>query len=40
MIDRLAGKGLLDKNVVDSHRKTVYDSLDEEKLRTSQKIRS
>ena len=39
-IDRLAGKGLLDKDFVDSHRKTFYDSLDEEKLRASQKIRS
>ena len=39
-IDRLVGKGLLDKDVVDSHRKTFYDSLDEEKLRASQKIRS
>ncbi|MCI9527904.1 MAG: hypothetical protein HFH37_13575 [Lachnospiraceae bacterium] len=39
-IDRLVGKGLLDKDFVDSHRKTFYDSLDEEKLRTSQKIRS
>ena len=29
-----------DKDFVDSHRKTFYDSLDEEKLRTSQKIRS
>ena len=39
-IDRLVGKGLLDKDVVDTHRKTFYDSLDEEKLRASQKIRS
>ncbi len=39
-IDRLVGKGLLDKDFVDSHRKTFYDSLDEEKLRASQKIRS
>ena len=39
-IDRLVGKGLLDKDFVDSHRKTFYDSLDEEKLRTSQKIRN
>ena len=31
-IDRLVGKGLLDKDFVDSHRKTFYDSLDEEKL--------
>lgn len=39
-IDRLVGKGLLDKDFVDGHRKTFYDSLDEEKLRASQKIRS
>ena len=39
-IDRLVGKGLLDKDFVGSHRKTFYDSLDEEKLRASQKIRS
>lgn len=39
-IDRLLGKGLLDKDFVDNHRKTFYDSLDEEKLRASQKIRS
>ena len=39
-VDRLLGKGLLDKDSVDYHRKTFYDSLDEEKLRTSQKIRS
>lgn len=39
-IDRLVGKGLLDKDFVDNHRKTFYDSLDEEKLRASQKIRS
>ena len=39
-IDRLVEKGLLDKDFVDSYRKTFYDSLDEEKLRVSQKIRS
>ena len=39
-IDRLTEKGLLDQDFVDSHRKTFYDSLDEEKLRASQKIRS
>lgn len=39
-IDRLVGKGLLDKDFVDNHRKTFYDSLDEEKLRASPKIRS
>lgn len=39
-IDRLVGKGLLDQDFVDNHRKTFYDSLNEEKLRASQKIRS
>ena len=39
-IDQLVGKGLLDKDFADTHRKTFYDSLDEEKLRTSQKIGS
>lgn len=39
-IDQLVGKGLLDKDFVDSRRKTFYDSLDEEKLWASQKIRS
>ena len=39
-VDRLLGKGLLDKDFVDHHRKTFYDSLDGEKLRTSQKIGS
>lgn len=39
-IDRLVGKGLIDKDFVDNHKKTFYDSLDEEKLRASQKIRS
>ena len=39
-VDRLLRKGLLDKDSVDYHRKTFYDSLDEEKLRTSQTIGS
>ena len=39
-VDRLLGKGLLDKDSVDYHRKTFYDLLDEEKLRTSQTIGS
>ena len=39
-VDRLLGKGLLDKDFVDHHRKTFYDSLDGEKLRTFQKIGS
>ena len=39
-LDQLIGKGLLDKDFVDGHRKTFYDSLDEEKLRASQRIRS
>ena len=39
-VDRLLGKGLIDRDFADYHRKTFYDSLDEEKLRTSQKIGS
>lgn len=39
-IDRLLRKGLIDKDFADYHRKTFYDSLDEEKLRTSQKVGS
>lgn len=39
-VDRLLGKGLLDKDSVDYHRKAFYDSLDEEKLRTFQRIGS
>jgi len=39
-IDRLIGNGLLDKDFVDTHRKIFYDSLDEEKLRAAQRIRS
>ncbi len=39
-IDRLIGKGLLDKDFVDTHRKIFYDSLNEEKLRAAQRIRS
>ncbi len=39
-LDQLVGKGLIDKNFADKHKKAFYDSLDEEKLRTAQKIRS
>lgn len=39
-LDRLVDKGLVDEALADKSRKTFYDSLDEEKLRTSQKIRS
>ena len=39
-VDRLLGKGLIDRDFADYHRKTFYDLLDEEKLRTSQKIGS
>lgn len=39
-LDQLVGKGLIDKDFADKHKKAFYDSLDEEKLRTSQKIRS
>ncbi len=39
-LDRLISKGLIDRDFADKHRNAFYDSLDEEKLRTSQKIRS
>ena len=39
-LDQLIGKGLIDKDFADKHKKSFYDSLDKEKLRTSQKIRS
>ena len=39
-VDRLAKRGLIDKYFIDNHRKTFYESLDEEKLRASQKIGS
>ena len=39
-LNRLVDKGLVDKDLADTTRKTFYDSLDEEKLRTSQKIRN
>lgn len=39
-LDQLVGKGLIEKDFADKHKKAFYDSLDEEKLRTSQKIRS
>ena len=39
-IDRLAGKGLLDKDFVDNHKKAFYDSLNEEKLQAFQRIRN
>ena len=37
-LDQLVSRGLIDKDLADRSRKTFYDSLDEEKLRTSQKI--
>lgn len=37
-IGRLLDKKLIDQDLVDRHRKSFYDSLDEEKLRTAQKI--
>ena len=37
-LNQLVNKGLIDKDLADMARKTFYDSLDEEKLRTSQKI--
>lgn len=39
-LDQLIGKGLIDKDFADKHKKTFYDSLDKEKLRTFQRIRS
>ena len=39
-IGRLLDKKIIGQDLVDRHRKSFYDSLDEEKLRTSQKIRS
>ena len=39
-LDQLIGKGLIDKDFADKHKKSFYDSLDKEKLRTSQKSRS
>ncbi len=39
-LDQLVGKGLIDKDFADKPKKAFYDSLDEEKLRISQKIRS
>ena len=37
-IGRLLDKKIIDQDLVDRHRKSFYDSLDEEKLRTTQKI--
>ena len=39
-LDQLVGKGLINIYFADKHKKAFYDSLDEEKLRTSQRIRS
>ena len=39
-LDQLISKGLIDKDLADRARKTFYDSLDEEKLRTFRKIRT
>lgn len=39
-LDQLVGKGLVDEDLADVSRKTFYNSLNEEKLRTSQNIRS
>lgn len=39
-IGQLLDKKIIDQDLVDRHRKDFYDSLDEEKLRTSQKIRN
>ena len=37
-IGRLLDKKIIDQDLVDRHRKSFYDSLDEEKLRAAQKI--
>ena len=39
-LDQLVSRGLIDEDLADRSRKTFYDSLDEEKLRTSHKIRT
>jgi len=39
-LNRLVDKGLVDKDLADKSRQAFYSSLDEEKLRTTQKIRS
>ena len=39
-LNQLIDKGLVDKDLADKSRNAFYESLDEEKLRTSQKIRS
>ena len=39
-LNQLVDKGSVDKDLADTTRKTFYDSLDGEKLRTSRKIRS
>lgn len=38
--DQLVSKGLIDKDLADKHREDFYNALNEEKLRTSQTIRS
>lgn len=40
VLNHLIDKGLADKDLADRSRKAFYDSLDKEKLRTSQKIRN
>ncbi len=39
-LNQLIDKGLVDKNLADKYKEAFYNSLDEEKLRTSQKIKS
>ena len=39
-LNQLIDKGVVDKDLADKSRNAFYESLDEEKLRTSQKIRS
>ena len=39
-LNQLVDKGLMDKDLADKSRQAFYNSLDEEKLRTAQKIKS
>ncbi len=39
-LDRLVEKGIVDKGFADKYKEIFYSSLDEEKLRSSQKIKS
>ena len=39
-LNQLVDKGLVDKDLADKSRQAIYSPLDEEKLQTTQKIRS